>query len=46
MFSTVWNTQRFTEFSREEKGRKETEDTWWRKRRVQRRREIEVTRMR
>ena len=33
-------TQRFTELGREEKGEgEETETTWWRKRRVQRRRE-------
>ena len=39
MFSTVWNTQRFRELGREEKGEEETEVTWWRKRRVQRGRE-------
>jgi len=39
VFSTVWNTQRFTELGREEKGEEETEATWWRKRRVQRGRE-------
>ena len=39
MFSTVWNIQKFPELGREEKGEEETEATWWRKRRVQRRRE-------
>ena len=33
------HTKRFTELGREEKGREEIEVTWWRKRRVQRRRE-------
>ena len=33
------HTKRFTEFDRERRGREETEATWWRKRRVQRRRE-------
>ena len=30
------HAKRFTEFGREERGREETEATWWRKRRVQR----------
>ena len=31
--------EKFPELGREEKGEEETEATWWRKRRVQRRRE-------
>ena len=33
------HTKRFTKLGREEKGQGEIEVTWWRKRRVQRRRE-------
>ena len=40
MFSTVWNTQKFTELGRVERGvREEIQVTWWRKWRVQRERE-------
>ena len=39
--SSPWprTPKKFTELSREEKGREEIEVTWWRKRRVQRGRE-------
>ena len=40
VFSTAWNTQRDSQsWVEKRKGREEIEATWWRKRRVQRRRE-------
>ena len=39
-FSTAWNTQRDSQsWVEKRRGREEIEATWWRKRRVQRRRE-------
>ena len=40
VFSTVWNTQRDSQsWVQKRRGREEIEETWWRKRRVQRGRE-------